>query len=393
MEEPNDYYTDITDETGQILTSKKFNKGIYIPRFNINNYRNYQSREYYEWINKNLKVYSFPANYSQKTFQELCESRDYSLKPQQKFAGRIFNTLVENRGMLVYHGLGSGKTQTSIVIAEAFKFRKTSGDIIPGRTDTVVVIVVPANLVNQYYSEIIGNVENGTIRSASGQIVINGERQFYLNTRVRRAIAENNISIKAIEEKISTRKGNIQQLREQILELEMLNKELETIEQKRVKRVYKILSHEKFLNGLFKIDRGNFIEGEELELLKKPNGLLIVDEAHGLVSAIGTNYRKLLIALRYYTSPSFRTILLTGSPIYDKPFEVGLLINLLRPRMLFPDGFDNFNNIFIKETPEGNVMTNQRLFQQMCSGYVSYFKGGNPRAYPYKRVILMNHQM
>ena len=115
-----DYYTDITDETGQIVASKRFNKRVYIPKFNINSYSNYRSRDYYEWINKNLNVYSFPANYQQKTFQELCENRDYSLKPQQKFAGRIFNTLVENRGMLVYHGLGSGKTQTSIVIAEAF---------------------------------------------------------------------------------------------------------------------------------------------------------------------------------------------------------------------------------------------------------------------------------
>ena len=387
--ELNQYYTDISNEDGTINPSQLFNKSVYLKRFNVNDYLKYQSSDYYKWINSSFKDYSFPSDYSQQSFADLCESRNYSLKPQQKFAARVFNTLVENRGMLIYHGLGSGKTQTSIVIAEAFKFRRTRGDIIPGRTDTVVHIVVPAALVDQYYSEIIGNVENGTIRSATGQVVINGERQFYLNKKVRAAIQENLESIKSLQEQIAGREGNINTLRDKILELELMNRELYEIEKKRINRVYEIISHEKFLNRLFTIKHGNFIEGEYLSILQRPKGLLIIDEAHGLVSAIGSNYRKLLIALRYYADDDFRTILLTGSPIYDKPFEFGLLINLLRPRILFPDGFEKFNEVFVKD----NTMINKELFRQMCSGYVSYFKGGNPEAYPYKRVILMHHQM
>ena len=179
-------------------------------------------------------------------------------------------------------------------------------------------------------------------------------------------------------------------MRDQILQLETMNRELYDIERKKVNTVYEILSHERFLNRIFTIKNGNFIEGEYLQLLKKNNGLLIIDEAHGLVSALGSNYRKLLIALRYYTANNFRVVLLTGSPIYDKPFEFGLLMNLLRPRMLFPDGFENFNEIFVKDR---ETIMNRDLFKQMCSGYVSYFKGGNPEAYPYKRVIIMHHQM
>jgi len=378
MEQINEYYTE-----------PPFDKKVYSKSFNFNDYLNYNSQDYYTWINNSFKDYAFPSDYSQQTFQDLCENVDYSLKPQQKFAARVFNTLVENKGMLIYHGLGSGKTQTSIVIGEAFKFRRTKGDIIPGRTDTVVFIVVPAALVDQYYSEIIGSVEKGIIKSASGQIVINGERQFYLNKKVRAAISANLESMKETQSKINLKQGNIQQLRETFLQLEMMNKELYDIEKKKINKVYEIMSHEKFLNRVFTIKNGNFIEGEYLALLNKPNGLLIIDEAHGLVSAIGSNYRKLLIALRYYSNKNFKVILLTGSPIYDKPFEVGLLLNLLRPRMLFPDGYDNFNEVFVKD----KLMINKDLFRQMCSGYVSYFKGGNPEAYPYKRVILMNHQM
>ena len=392
MEELNQYYSDVIDDSGKIIPSKFFNKKVYnnFSKQNVNNYKNYKSKEYYSWINKSFaKDYSFPPDYASQTFENLCENNSYSLKPQQKLAGRIFNTLVDNKGLLIYHGLGSGKTQTSIVIGEAFKFRNVIGNTpITGRADSVVLIVVPAALVDQYYSEIVGNVENGIIKSASGQILINDARQFYLNKKVRNAISINLESIKDFQTKINLKEGNVKVMKDQILELETMNKELYDLERKKVNTVYEIMSHEKFLNRIFTIKNGNFIEGEYLSLLQKKNGLLIIDEAHGLVSAIGSNYRKLLIALRYYTD-SFRVVLLTGSPIYDKPFEFGLLINLLRPRMLFPDGFDNFNDIFIKD----KQMVNKELFKQMCSGYISYFKGGNPEAYPYKKVILMHHQM
>jgi hypothetical protein len=390
--EINQYYTDV-HEDDTIEPSKYFNKKVYNKNFNVNDFRKYKSKEYYSWINQSFDKYSFPPGYSLQSFDQICNSVDYSLKPQQKFVARVFNTLVDTKGILVYHGLGSGKTQTSIVIGEAFKFRSVKKDeIIPGRTDSMVLIVVPAALVDQYYSEIIGNIENDTVKSASGQIVINGTRQFYLNKKLRNAVSKNKESIHSLQEEMN--KGNlnsasINKIKEQILELEQLNKELYEHEKKKVHLVYEILSHETFLNRLFKNKNGTFIEGEYLSYLNKKNGLLIIDEAHGLVSAIGSNYRKLLLALRYYTDQLFKIVLLTGSPIYDKPFEFGLLMNLLRPRMLFPETFETFNEVFI----ENKKMINKDLFKQMCSGYVSYFKGGNPEAYPYKRVIIMNHQM
>ena len=242
MQELNQYYSDVTENDVNIV-SKYFNKKVYTPKFDFNDYIKYKSKEYYAWINKSfLKDYSFPPDYSSKTFENLCESSDYSLKPQQKFAGRIFNTHVENKGLLIYHGLGSGKTQTSIVIGEAFKFRNVKGNtIITGRTDSIVLIVVPAALVEQYYSEIIGNIENGTIKSASGQILINGERQFYLNKKVRNAISTNLESIKELQLKINTDQGNKIYHKNQILELETMNKDLYDLEKKKVNTVYEIM--------------------------------------------------------------------------------------------------------------------------------------------------------
>ena len=386
------YYDDVT-ENDELVPGNVFNKKVYSKKFHTNDFRKYKSKEYYSWINDTFKDYSFPENYSSQTFESICNPTGYSLKPQQKFVARVFNTLSDTKGILVYHGLGSGKTQTSIVVGEAFKFRNVKGGTIPGRTDSMVLIVVPAALVEQYYSEIIGNVENDLIKSATGQVLINGNRQFYLNKKLRTAVSLNKEKIRELNEKIKA-KENINACREQILELERQNKDLYDHERKKVTAVYEILSHETFLNRLFKNKNGVFTEGEYLHYLNKKNGLLIIDEAHGLVSAIGSNYRRLLLGLRYYTDNQFKVVLLTGSPIYDKPFEFGLLLNLLRPRMVFPETYEKFNDVFVNDETKGaKVMKNKELFKQMCSGYVSYFKGGNPEAYPYKRVIIMNHQM
>jgi len=393
----NQYYTDVVINN-KIINEKCF-KGskVYGKNFKINSYTDYKSGEYYNWINESFKDYAFPdekfndPGYDpDAVYSSICNSSEYSLKPQQKFAGRIMNTHTENKGLLVYHGLGSGKTQTSIVIGEAFKFRNVIDSVIKGRSDSHVLIVVPAALVEQYYSEIIGNIENEKIKSASGQILINGDRQYYLDKDTREAIIQAYVNIIELEKLIKQGDSKITEHQRQIIILKksIINREKE--ERLKVTMVYEILSHESFLNRIFTYSDGEFKPGEYLPKLKVSNGLLVIDEIQNLVSAIGTSYRKLLYAIKFYADKNFRVVALTGTPIYDKPFEFGLLMNLLRPRLQFPDGFEEFNEIFLEDR---NTMKNRELFKKMCSGYVSYFKGGNPEAYPFKKTILMEHSM
>jgi superfamily II DNA or RNA helicase len=394
----NQYYTDVVID-GKIINDRCF-KGsrVYDKNFKINSYTDYKSGDYYNWINQSFKQYAFPdekfndPGYDpDAVYSSICNSSEYSLKPQQKFAGRIMNTHSRNRSLLVYHGLGSGKTQTSIVIGEAFKFRNSTDDaVIPGRTDALVLIVVPAALVEQYYSEIIGNIENGKIKSASGQILINGERQYYLDELTRGAISQAYLNIIELENKIKDSEGDIVEHERKIRQLKKDIVRRKNEERLNVQKVYQILSHETFLNRIFIYSDGDFKPGEYLPKLKVSNGLLIIDEIQNLVSAIGTSYRKLLYSLKFYADKNFRVVALTGTPIYDKPFEFGLLMNVLRPRIQFPDGYDEFNEVFLENR---NTMKNKELFKKMCSGYVSYFKGGNPEAYPFKKTIIMEHSM
>jgi hypothetical protein len=386
----NQYYTDVVDSNGNLLIDDCFiGKNIYPPMkaFNFKSFLDYKSKNYYEYINSNFKKYSFPPNYKSLTFDDICESNDYSLKQQQKFAGRIFNTHVDNNGILIYHGLGSGKTQTSIVIGEAFKFRNSvNNGQIPHRTDTRVLIVVPASLVDQYYSEIIGFIENNKIKSASGQIIIQGSRQYYLDTTLRTIINRQQLNISKIKNtlmdpNISISTSESATLSNKLIGLETQLRIFINDERKKIDTVYEIVSHTKFINGL---------SNNYLNALSKSNGLLIIDEVHRLVSATGAHYRKLSMALKYQSNSNFKIVLLSGSPIYDKPYEIGLTLNLLRPRLKFPDTREKFDEIFIDENLK---MKNFEVFKKMCNGYISYFKGGNPEAYPYKKTIIMNHVM
>ena len=83
-------------------------------------------------------------------------------------------------------------------------------------------------------------------------------------------------------------------------------------------------------------------------------------------------------------------------------------MNLLKPRIKFPVTKDKFYSIFLgkydSETDkcvktENNLITedsclmNNDLLRYLCSGYISYFRGGNPNAYPYKRIINLHHIM
>ncbi len=94
------------------------------------------------------------------SMEEICYPKDkkYELLPQQKFLAEYLFDNIENlsaKGLLVYHGIGSGKTCTSISIAEKFKDKMN------------IVVVVPASLIGNYKDE---------LRSACGNYLSEEDR-------------------------------------------------------------------------------------------------------------------------------------------------------------------------------------------------------------------------
>jgi superfamily II DNA or RNA helicase len=152
----------------------------------------------------------------------------------------------------------------------------------------------------------------------------------------------------------------------------------------RIDKHYQIYSYNKF------------IENVQNNKIKLNNSLLIIDEIQNMVSEEGTYYNELYNLLKKAPA-DLRVILLSATPMFDKPYEIGLTLNLLRPKYAFPIGAD-FDKKFIsvKKTKKEDYkveMKNVDLFKQSIKGYISYFRGAPPYVFPEMNIKYVRCEM
>jgi superfamily II DNA or RNA helicase len=79
--------------------------------------------------------------------------------------------------------------------------------------------------------------------------------------------------------------------------------------------------------------------------------------------------------------PGTKVVLISATPVINIPFELSLLFNLLRPE-IFPNSEAEFNRIFVTRSayPELNP-SKKNLFERRILGLVSYYVGATPDLY------------
>ena len=141
---------------------------------------------------------------------------------------------------------------------------------------------------------------------------------------------------------------------------------------KRIEQFYDVYSYNKF------IDR---VKNDSMRL---NNSILFIDEIQNMVSETGTYYSE-LYGLIKNSSIDLRIILLSATPMFDKPVEIALTLNLLRLPKPLPTGRE-FERLFIKERKlkSGTYYTvkNMDMFKKMIKGYVSYYMGAPSYTFP-----------
>jgi superfamily II DNA or RNA helicase len=141
----------------------------------------------------------------------------------------------------------------------------------------------------------------------------------------------------------------------------------------RINKVYTILSYNKFISMI------------EENKVKLTNSLIIIDEIQNMISEYGTYYQKLSMIIK--KSPEdLRIILLSATPIFDKPVELALTLNLLPLENKLPIG-QEFNDMFLSlsETKSGipfYKFINQDIFKNAIRGFVSYYRGMPKKSFP-----------
>jgi superfamily II DNA or RNA helicase len=175
--------------------------------------------------------------------------------------------------------------------------------------------------------------------------------------------------------------------RKLLQELHPSSKEYKDIIEKSDKRIdqyYQIYSYNKFLD---------LVKEKKLKL---NNSILIIDEVQNMISEEGTYYNTLYNLIQ--KSPSdLRIVLLSATPMYDKPVEIALTLNLLNLPKEIPTGND-FIKKFIKATkmPSGKItydVKNMDLFKSMIKGYVSFFKGAPNYVFPEMKIKFVHCEM
>lgn len=255
-------------------------------------------------------------------------STDFSLLTHQKIVRDYMNLYTPYRGLLLYHGLGSGKTCTSIAIAEGMKDSKN------------IIIMTPASLRANYVGELkkCGDLlykknqfwewisieehpETLTVLSA----VLNLPQEY-----IRRHGGAFFINVKKRSNYDELSDTNKRILEEQLNEM--------------IKQKYQFINY----NGLREKRLEEMTSGYTKNIFD--NAVVIIDEAHNFISRIVNKLKKekpiaeskrgekerlpLNLATKLYemllSAKNARVILLSGTPVINYPNEFGILFNILR---------------------------------------------------------------
>jgi len=155
------------------------------------------------------------------------------------------------------------------------------------------------------------------------------------------------------------------------------------ISDERIDKYYSIYSYNKFIE----LAKNNQI------VLK--NSILIIDEIQNMVSEKGSYYMELKRLIE--NSPKdLRIVLLSATPMFDRPTEIALTINLLRPSKELPIGRE-FTNTFITKKISGDDylynVKNMDKFKKMIRGYVSYYRGAPSYTFPEMKIRYIECEM
>uniref|UniRef100_A0A6C0KPH1 Helicase ATP-binding domain-containing protein n=1 Tax=viral metagenome TaxID=1070528 RepID=A0A6C0KPH1_9ZZZZ len=241
------------------------------------------------------------------------DSSNFSLLIHQKIVRDYINIYTPYRGLLLYHGLGSGKTCSSIAIAEGIK------------NDKKVLIMTPASLRDNYVEEL----------KKCGDFMYK-KNQFweFIDTKANPQYLEYLSSLlKLSQEYIASNGGawfiNVKkEPNYDSLDFEdqkKINSQLD----KMINYKYQFISY----NGL----RSSHLNGMTYGGTINPfsNKVIIIDEAHNFISRIVNKLnRKTSLSMKLYNylmdAENCKIILLTGTPIINYPNEIAILFNILR---------------------------------------------------------------
>jgi Helicase conserved C-terminal domain len=278
-----------------------FKPSIDPPSYYLNN-----RGQFIDFINKTFDHYK--EKILEDEHKQSCSSlnvSDFSLLSHQQIVKDYLNIYSPYRGLLLYHGLGSGKTCASIGIAEGLK------------SDKQVIIMTPAALEVNYVQELKKCGDEIYKYNKHWELVPYSDGLAKLNSIPKSYTKAQTLGIWMENPDLPP---NYNDLRAE--QQKQINDQIEII----IKQKYIFIHYD----GLRNLPANVF-----------NNKVVIIDEAHNVSSKIANKLRnknrKDTISMQIYdqllNAQNCRVILLSGTPVINYPNEVAVLYNMIRGYM------------------------------------------------------------
>jgi len=295
----------------------------------------------------------------------LCNA-EFELMPHQIFVKNFLSYQTPYNSLLLYHGLGSGKTCSAIGIAEEMRnYMKQMGII------KRIIVVASPNVQGNFRTQLF---DEDKLRFADGE--------FNLRSCIGNSLID---EINPTHLKGLSREKVITQIR--------------TI----INTYYDFMGYTEFANYVTKhiqvpVDAG-FSEGErkvtELRKIRQhfDHRLVIVDEVQNIHPAEDNRTKRTAGLLQHVAknARNMRLLLLSATPMYNSYKEIVWLTNLLnandkREPIKIEDVFEKDGKYKESRTAKDGtpLESGKELLYRKLTGYISYVRGENPYTFPYR---------
>ena len=324
------------------------------PNFNI---KLIEKKEFQVLEKKRVKNYDD----LEKLTEEACNQRIFELLSHQIFVKNFLSFQTPYNSLLLYHGLGTGKTCSAISICEEMR------DYLKQVNSGSKILIIASPNVQ----------ENFKLQLANFKKLENIKGIWNLNA------CTGNKYLKEINP-MNMRGLSKEEIKKLITNL--------------INKSYTFMGYEQFSNYIEKIVNkfipGNATNNEKIKIRKRvlkqkfSNSLIVVDEVHNLRSELTSEKKvsnNLFDVAKYSTN--LKLLLLSATPLFNSPREIVWILNLMnvndgRATISEKNLFDKNDNLLVDE--DTGELNGKELLQRKITGYVSYLRGESPLSFPFK---------
>ena len=294
-------------------------------------------------------------NYTFSSEEKNCDNKIFTLASHQEFVKRFINYNTQYNGLLLFHGLGSGKTCSAIGITEeSRKYIKYNKDF------KKILIVASPNVQENFKLQLF---DEHKLEKINNRWILKG----CLGSSL---LQELNIE------------------NDSLIKKEDIIKKVNRL----IKKYYNFLGYIEFANIIEKIVDGNIVKNKNKLKDEFKNRMIIIDEIHNIRTDKEINNDELIQedaidlqkVAKYLDTlvknvKYMKLVFLTGTPMFNNVKEIVYILNILRQNDKYK--MIKSNEIFDKE---GNLLENgvDKLYE-LSNGYVSYVRGENPYTFPF----------